>query len=96
MGVDVVDGGWIDARIGQGDRRGARGLAAVAARLDHVIGVRCRAVAEQLGVGDRPAALGDLGRLKDQERGSLAHHEPVAADVERPRCVAGIVVVAER
>ena len=58
--------------------------------------VRGRAVAEQLGVWDRPARLGDLGRLEHEQRRALAHDEPVAPEVERPLGRAGLVVVARR
>ena len=54
--------------------------------------VRRRAVAQQLGVRDGAARRGDLGRLEDEQRRALAHDEPVAAAVERPRGRAGVVV----
>ena len=90
MGIDVVDLGRVDAGVLERDRRGARGLGAVGARLDHVVRVGRRAVAEQLGVGDRPARLGHLSRLEHQQRRALAHDEPVAPAVERPLGRAGL------
>ncbi len=60
------------------------------------MGVGRRAVAEQLGVRDRAARLGDLGRLEHEQRGALAHDEPVATRVERPLGRPGLVVVAGR
>ena len=55
VGVDVVDLVGVDAGVVEGDRRRARRLAAVGPRLDHVVRVGRRAVAEQLGVRDRAA-----------------------------------------
>ena len=94
--VDVVDLVGLDAGVGEGDRRGPCRLPAVGPRLDHVVRVRRRAVAQELGVRDRAASLGDLGRLEHQQRGALAHDEPVATGVERPGGRRRVVVVAGR
>ena len=53
VGVDVVDLVGVDAGVVERDRRGPRRLAAVGPRLDHVVGVGGRAVAEQLRVRRR-------------------------------------------
>ena len=60
------------------------------------MGVRRRAVAEELGVRHRAAPLGDVGRLEHEQRRALAHDEPVATRVERPRGAPGLVVVTGR
>ena len=46
-------------------------------------GVGGRAVADQLGQGSAPRAAARLGLLEHQHARALAHHEPVAAAVER-------------
>ena len=51
--VDLVGG---DAGVGQGERHGATGLAAVGAGLDHVVGVRRGGVPQDLGEGRAPRA----------------------------------------
>jgi len=43
------------------------------------------AVAEQLAQHGGPALLGHLGRFEHEHAGALAHHEAVAAGVERTR-----------
>ena len=47
--------------------------------------VRGRPVAHELGQRRRAARLGVLEGLEDQRPAALAHHEPVAGLVERPR-----------
>ena len=96
MGVDVVDGARIDGRVLERDRGGTGRLPAIRPGLDHVVGVRGRAVAHQLGVRDRPAPFRDHGILEHQQGGSLAHDETVALAVERPGGVAGVVVPTGR
>ena len=96
MRVDVVDGIGLDPGVGQRDRGGPGGLGPVGPRLDHVMGVRRRAVAEDLRVRDGAASLGHVRRLEDEQRGALAHDEPVATRVERPGRRPGLVVVAGR
>ena len=96
MRVDVVDRAGLDPAVIERDRRRPRRLPAVGPRLDHVIGVRGRAVAQELGVRRRAARGRSPGILEDQERRALAHDEPVAADVERPGRGAGRVVVTGR
>ena len=53
---------------------------------------RAHAGAGQLGVDVGAAGLGVLELLEHQAAGALADHEAVAAGVERPRGVRGIVV----
>jgi hypothetical protein len=96
VGAHVVDLGRVHARIVEGDGRRPRRLGAVRPRLDHVVRVRRRPVAEELRVRHRAAALRDLGRLQHQQCGALAHDEPVPSHVERPGCRVGRVVVAGR
>ena len=46
--------------------------------------------------GTAPRASAAAGLLEHEQRGALAHHEPVAARVERSRRRIGVVVVAVR
>jgi len=94
--VDIVDLARFDPCIIEGDGRGPRSLAPVGSRLDHVMGIGRRAVAEELGVGRGPPPFRDLGILEHDERGTFAHDEPVALGVERPGGVGRIIVVTTR
>ncbi len=96
MGVDVIDGARLDAGIVHGDRRCPCRLAPVGSRLDHVVGVGRGAVAEQLRIRCRAPARGGIGVLEHEQRGALAHDEPVPTDVERTRGLPGILVVPRR
>ncbi len=92
MGIHVVDLVGLDASVDQRDGGGPRRLEAVGSRLDHVIGVRGRPVAEDLGVRPRATPSGDLGLLEHEQRGALAHDEPVPSRIERPGGLLGSIV----
>ena len=97
MGVDVVDRPGLHPRVIERDCRRPGGLATVGPRLDHMVRIGGRAVAEELGVRDGAAALGHLrGLLEDEQRRAFAHDEAVAVDVERPRRGDRVVVVTGR
>ena len=96
MRVDVIDLTRLDGRVVEGDRCGPRRLAPVGARLDHVVGIRGRAVPEHLGVGPRASTFGRFRLLEDQQCRALAHDEAVPLRVEGPCRVSWVVVVSGR
>ena len=90
--VDVADLGRLDARVvDRGPHRAGRALAGRVG-LGHVRRVGRHAVADQLGVDLRAARLRALELLEHDRAGGLAHHEPVAVGVERPRGALRVVV----
>ena len=97
VGVDVVDLGRLDAGVVEGDRRRPGRLACrrpVAGPCDGRRTWRRSRAAPRTGVAPRASATSAV--LEHEQRRSLAHDEPVAPDVERPRGRAGRVVVAGR
>jgi len=96
MGVHVVDRVRLDPGVGKGDRGRTSRLGSVRPRLDHVVRVRRRAVAHDLGVWGRAAPLGFVGGLEHEQGRPLAHDEAVAPRVERALGAVGLVVVTGR
>ena len=72
---------------------GGCGAFAIFVRLRDMEGVAGRAVPGEFGQNRRAAIKGVLFRFEDQDAGALAHYEPVAILVERPRRPGRVSVV---
>jgi len=94
VGIDVIDRVRVHPAVGQGDGRGACCIPPVGPRLDHVVGVGGRTVAEKLGVGRGASPFRGDRILEHHQRRRLAHDKAVAACVERSRRRRRIVVPA--
>ena len=93
--VDVVDVLGVGAALAQRVRDRLGHLEPVGLEAGHVVRVAAAGEAGDLAVDVRAARAGVLELLEHQHRAALAHHEPVAVAVERPRGVAGLVVARE-
>ena len=94
VGVDVHDVLRLDLRLGEGAQDRARSAATGRVRLGDVVGIGGDAGTEHLGIDLRAAGLGVFLGLEDQDAGTLAQHEAVAAGVPGPgdgRRVAGVL-----
>src|SRR5439155_20341914 len=96
VGADPVDLVGRDPGVLEGDGPRPTGFASVGPRLDHVVGVRCGAVAHELGIRLGTAGASDLLGLEYEQGRALAHDEPVALGVEWPAGVSRVVVMAIR
>ena len=94
--VHVVDLGAVHAGVLQRDPGGTAGLAPVGTRLDHVVRVGGRPVAEQFRVRFGAARTDDVLGFQHEPRDALAHDEAVAVAVEGPRGTPRSVVVGRR
>ena len=84
VGVDVPDLRGGGARVLEGQPHAAQRAVPVGVRGDQVEGVRAGGIAGDARQCRAARAPRVPGSLQDQERGALAHHEPVAVGVERP------------
>ena len=71
-----------DAGLTQRNLDGAARTIAVLRPGSHVIGVRCRAIADQFGNRCGAAAQGMVERFDDHDTGAFAHDEAVAVTIE--------------
>ena len=81
-----------DVRVVERQLETARGLRAVGTRRGHVVRVVGGRGTQHFGEDRRAARDRPVALLEDEHRRALAHHEAVAADVERARGARRIVV----
>ena len=95
--VDVLDVRRLHARLIECHLHGTRIPFAFGRRGGDVVGVRGRAVADELAVDLRAALDGTLALLEDEDGRAFRQHEPIAVLVEWPRgLLRGVVAPAHR
>src|SRR5487761_1041575 len=81
--VDIVHVGQLDPALLERPAHGADRALALGVRRGEVVHVGAGAISCELGQDLGPTPLGVLHIFKHEHHRALAHHEPVAADIER-------------
>ena len=90
--VDVVDVLGLDAGPLDGRLHGPVRAVPALGGCGDMVGVAGHAVTDHLGIDAGAARRGMFVGFQDDGSGALAHDEPVAVAIERPRCLLRLVV----